>query len=84
VILDLTANPGQKVIVDTALHQRIAKMAMGRRIGHRRKEIETAKQHGIQPQLRARTPALGCHYLIGRQLEQDQRIITLRPDPEAP
>jgi len=26
---------------------------MGRRIGHRRKEVETAKQHEIQPQLTA-------------------------------
>jgi len=54
VIPDLTANPGQKIIVDTTFHQRVAKTAMGRRIGHRRKEIEIAKQHEIQPQLRAR------------------------------
>jgi len=53
VILDLTVNPGQKVIMDTALHQRVPASARcengngSRLIGHRRKEIETAKQHGI-------------------------------------
>jgi len=49
VIPDLTANTGQKIIVDTAFHQRIAKTATGRRIGHNCKEVETAKQHEIQP-----------------------------------
>jgi len=47
-------DPGQKLIVDTTFHQRVTKTATGRLIGHRCKEAEAAKQHEIQPQLRAR------------------------------
>jgi len=35
MIPDLTANPGQKIIVDTALHQRVTKTAMGHLIRYR-------------------------------------------------
>ena len=51
-------------------------MATGRRIGHRCKEVGAAKQHEIQPQLRARAS-------FGMPLP-NQRIITLRPDPGVP
>jgi len=46
VIPDLTANPSRKIIMDTALHQRVTKTAMGRLIGHRCKE--SGSQHSMK------------------------------------
>ena len=81
--LKLAADLGQQIIVDTALHKRIAQAAMCGFIRHRRVQAQPAKHHEIQPHLqgslkfRVRQPMP----LADQQtLEKDQRIITLRPN----
>ena len=53
---------------------------MGHLIRDRCKEIETAKQHEIQPQLKARA-SFGVLLPDQQTVEADQRIVTLVPDP---
>jgi len=55
VIPDLTAIPGQKIISALRKRQRVVASGTGAN------EVAAATQHEIQPQLRARIPALGCH-----------------------
>ena len=85
--LDLTADLGQKIVIDAALDQRIADAAMGGLIRYRRLQIETAENHEVQPhlqralQLRVAQPVP----LANQQaFEQNQRIIALWPDPREP
>ena len=75
------ANPGQKII--TALHQRVAKTAMDRRIGHTCIRAGATKQHEIQPHFRVHA-SFGVPLPEQQTLEANQRIVTLRPDPGAP
>lgn len=79
--LKLVADLGQQIIVDTALHKRIAKVAMCGLVRHRCMQAQPAKHHEIQPhlqhalQLRVRQPKP----LADQQpLEKDEWIITLR------
>ena len=46
--LDLGTDLGQKVVINTPLHKRIAKPAVGRLIRHSRMQVEPAEDHEIQ------------------------------------
>jgi len=87
VIFELAADLAQKIIVDAAVHERIAEAAMGRLVGHRGMQAQPAKQHEIEPhlerpfQLRVRQPVPLADQ---KALEQHQRIVTLRPAPRPP
>ena len=87
VVFDLAAEFGQKIVVNTALHQSGTEAAMGRFVRYGSVQIKPAEDHEVQTNLQcafqlglAHTVPLTCQ----QALEQDKRIISLRADPGSP
>ena len=84
---NLTTPLGQKVVVNTALRQSVAKAALGRLIWDPSMQVEPAEDREIQTNLQSAfqrgiaQPVLLTDHLAR---EQEHRIIHLRPDRSSP